>query len=110
MGVAMIKCPNTAREISTGIVTDRASFEIRFAELSMSGSPRTAGYATRLRLLREASRPATWTPPTEWTMPTEDNRREQSTKLRMHRLAGLALDASQREARRRPTQVFFSAG
>ena len=27
MGVVMIKCPNTAREISTGIVTDRASFE-----------------------------------------------------------------------------------
>jgi hypothetical protein len=27
MGVVMIKCPNTTREISTGIVTDRASFE-----------------------------------------------------------------------------------
>ena len=27
MGVVMIKCPTTAQEISTGIVTDRASFE-----------------------------------------------------------------------------------
>jgi hypothetical protein len=27
MGVVMIKCPITAREISTGIVTDRARFE-----------------------------------------------------------------------------------
>jgi hypothetical protein len=27
MGVVMIKCPNTAQEISTGIVTDRVRFE-----------------------------------------------------------------------------------
>jgi hypothetical protein len=27
MGVVMIKCPITAREISTGIVTDRTRFE-----------------------------------------------------------------------------------
>ncbi len=26
MGIVMIKCPETGREISTGMVTDRASF------------------------------------------------------------------------------------
>jgi hypothetical protein len=56
MGAIMIRCPQTGREIPTGIEMDTAEFQrapVFFSRVqcpvcaaNMSGSPRTHGYAT----------------------------------------------------------------